>query len=49
MDYFDKYKQWLYNVADTDIKRELLNMDGANIEDAFYCDLALVPVVCAER
>ncbi len=39
MDYKAEYKRWLEN-ADDELKLELINMDDAAIEDAFYRDLA---------
>lgn len=35
-----EFKRWLMRVTDTDIKSELEAMDDAEIEDAFYRDLA---------
>lgn len=40
MDYKAEYKRWLENVADTDLQKELQNMDEKAMEDAFYRDLA---------
>ena len=40
MDYKKKYERWLSNVTDNDLHTELKSMDEAQIEDAFYRDLA---------
>lgn len=40
MNYKTEYDRWLMQVNDKDIKEELLLMDEAAIEDAFYRDLA---------
>ncbi len=33
------YKLWIENVSDSDLKKELVNMNNDQIEDAFYKDL----------
>lgn len=40
MDYKIEYERWLENVTDDDLLSELSNMAEADIEDAFYRDLA---------
>ena len=40
MDYRKEYERWLKLVAETDLHQELENMSEAQIEDAFYRDLA---------
>ena len=40
MDYRKEYERWLKLVAETDLHQELEHMSEAQIEDAFYRDLA---------
>lgn len=40
MDYKKEYERWLQYATDSDIKTELQDMSEAQIEDAFYRDLA---------
>ena len=40
MSYKDEYKRWLAAVGEDDLRTELINMNEAAIEDAFYRDLA---------
>ena len=40
LDYKAEYQRWLENVEETDLLGELKSMDDADIEDAFYRDLA---------
>lgn len=40
MDYKNEYNRWLKFASDKDIRTELQSMTGAQIEDAFYRDLA---------
>ncbi len=40
MDYKKEYARWLIRARIDEIAEELLSMDEAQIEDAFYCDLS---------
>ena len=39
-DYKKEYNRWMSNVLDSDLLHEMVSMDDAAIEDAFYRDLA---------
>ena len=39
-DYRKEYERWLGTVSIPELAEELRDMDEAQIEDAFYCDLA---------
>lgn len=40
MNYKNEFESWLSLVSESDLKKELVNMDEKGIEDAFYRNLA---------